>query len=196
LIVDASSELLARPLDVGRLGLLFGGTQKNLGLAGLVLALVRRDLYERIPSTVPPIFDFRAHAKAGSRLNTPPTFAVYVLLETLRWIERQGGLAAIERRNEQKAALVYDALDERSDFYSPVVTDRPHRSVMNVTFRLPSDDLTRRFLQETEARGMIGLAGYRTVGGIRASIYNAMPLEGCAALAELLRDFAETRGEG
>jgi phosphoserine aminotransferase len=195
LIVDASSELLARPLDVGKLGLLFGGAQKNLGPAGLVLALVRRDLYERIPPTVPPIFDFRAHARAGSRLNTPPTFAVYVLLETLRWIECQGGLAEIGRRNEQKAAVVYEALDELSDFYTPIVTDTPNRSRMNVTFRLPTEALTKRFLQEAEARGMIGLQGYRTVGGIRASIYNAMPLDGCVALAELLRDFAETSGD-
>jgi phosphoserine aminotransferase len=192
LIVDASSELMARPLDVRKLALLFGGAQKNLGPAGLVLAIVRRDLYERIPSSVPAIFDFRAQAKAGSRLNTPPTFAVYMLLETLRWLERQGGLAEMERRNEQKAALIYDALDELSDFYAPTVADVPNRSRMNVTFRLPTEELTAKFLAESETRGMIGLKGYRTVGGIRASIYNAMPIEGCAALAELMRDFAET----
>ncbi|HZO32070.1 MAG TPA: 3-phosphoserine/phosphohydroxythreonine transaminase [Chloroflexota bacterium] len=193
LIVDASSELMARPFDVRRLALLFGGAQKNLGPTGLVLAIVRRDLYERIPSTVPAIFDFRAQAKAGSRLNTPPTFAVYMLLETLRWLEREGGIPEIERRNEQKAALIYEALDELSDFYTPTVTDKPNRSRMNVTFRLPTEALTNQFLQESEARGMIGLKGYRTVGGIRASIYNAMPIEGCAALAELMRDFAETK---
>jgi phosphoserine aminotransferase len=196
LIVDASSELMARRIDVRKLALLFGGAQKNLGPAGLVLAIVRRDLYERIPPSVPAIFDFRAHAKAGSRLNTPPTFAVYMLLETLRWLERQGGIAEIERRNEQKAALLYDALDELSDFYTPTVTDKPNRSRMNVTFRLPTEELTAQLLQESEARGMIGLKGYRTVGGIRASIYNAMPIEGCAALAELMRDFAETGGRG
>jgi phosphoserine aminotransferase len=195
LIVDASSELMARPLDVRKLALLFGGAQKNLGPAGLVLTIVRRDLYERIPGTVPPIFDFRAHARAGSRLNTPPTFAVYMLLETLRWLERQGGLGEIERRNEQKAALLYDALDESSGFYTPIVTDRANRSRMNVTFRLPTEELTERFLRESEARGMIGLKGYRTVGGIRASIYNAMPIEGCAALAELMRDFAEAHAK-
>jgi phosphoserine aminotransferase len=192
LIVDASSELLARPLDLSQIALLFGGAQKNLGPAGLVLAIVRRDLYEHIPNTVPPIFDFRAHARAGSRLNTPPTFAIYMLLEMLRWIERQGGLPEIERRNEQKAALIYEALDDLPDFYSPTVTDKPNRSRMNVTFRLPSEALTGQFLHQAEARGMIGLKGYRTVGGIRASIYNAMPLKGCVALAELMRDFAET----
>jgi phosphoserine aminotransferase len=194
LMVDASSELMARPLDLSKIALLFGGAQKNLGPAGLVLAVVRRDLYERIPKAVPPIFDFRAHAKAGSRLNTPPTLAIYVLLEMLRWLERQGGLAEMERRNAQKAALVYEALDELSDFYTPVVTDKPNRSHMNVTFRLPTEALTSQLVAESEARGMIGLKGYRTVGGIRACIYNAMPLEGCAALAELLRDFAEAHG--
>jgi phosphoserine aminotransferase len=193
LIVDASSELMARPLDVSKIALLYGGAQKNLGPAGLVLAIVRRDLYERIPSTVPPIFSFRAHAKAGSRLNTPPTLAIYMLLEMLRWLERQGGLTEIERRNEQKAALIYEALDDLPDFYTPVVTDTPNRSRMNVTFRLPTEALTDAFVAEAETRGMIGLKGYRTVGGIRASIYNAMPKEGCAALAELLREFAGAR---
>jgi phosphoserine aminotransferase len=192
LVVDASSELLARRLDLNGIALLFGGAQKNLGPAGLVLVVIRRDLYERTNPNVPAIFDFRAHAKAGSRLNTPPTFAIYMLLEMCRWIEREGGLNAIERRNEQKAALVYDALDELPDFYTPTVTDKPNRSLMNVTFRLPSEALTNQLLEQAEARGMIGLKGYRTVGGIRASIYNAMPVGGCAALAELLRDFAET----
>ncbi|MGE3270830.1 MAG: 3-phosphoserine/phosphohydroxythreonine transaminase [Chloroflexota bacterium] len=191
LIVDASSELMARPLDLSRTALLFGGVQKNLGPAGLVLAIIRRDLYERIPKTVPAIFSFSAHAKAGSRLNTPPTLSIYMLLEMLRWLDRQGGLTEMARRNEQKAALVYEALDEHSAFYAPVVTDKANRSVMNVTFRLPTNALTNQFVAESEARGMIGLKGYRTVGGIRASIYNAMPLEGCAMLAEFMRDFAE-----
>lgn len=194
LIVDASSELMARPLDISKMALLFGGAQKNLGLAGLVLAIIRRDLYDMIPNSIPAIFDFRAHAKAGSRLNTPPTLSIYMLLEMLRWLEQQGGLAEMELRNEQKAALVYEALDELSEFYTPVVTDTPNRSRMNVTFRLPTEALTNRLVADAEARGMIGLNGYRSVGGIRASIYNAMPLEGCAALAELLRDFAETHG--
>lgn len=190
LVVDASSELLARPLDLRKIALLFGGAQKNLGPAGLVLAIVRRDLYARIPASVPPIFDFRAHAQAGSRLNTPPTLAVYMLLETLRWIERQGGLAALARRNAEKAQLLYDAIDASGGFYRPVVTERASRSHMNVTFRLPTDALTAQFVREAAAQGMIGLMGYRTVGGIRASIYNAMPIEGCATLARFMRAFA------
>ncbi len=194
LIADVSSEFMARPMDVARFALLFGGTQKNLGIAGLVLAIVRTDLYERIPASVPPVFDFRVQARAKSCLNTPPTFSIYVLLEMLRWLERQGGLAAIEARNERKARLVYDAVDERPDFYHAPVVDRPNRSRMNVVFRLPTEELTERFLAEAEAQGMIGLKGYRTVGGVRASLYNGLPEEACVALAAHLRAFARTHG--
>jgi phosphoserine aminotransferase len=190
LIADVSSEFLARPMDVGRFALLFGGTQKNLGIAGVVLAIVRRDLYARIPATVPPIFNFQVQAKAKSCLNTPPTFGIYVLLETLRWLERQGGLAAMEARNERKAGLVYAAIDATPEFYRCPVADRASRSRMNVVFRLPTEPLTEQFLAEAEAQGMIGLKGYRTVGGVRASLYNGMPEEGCAALAAHMRAFA------
>jgi phosphoserine aminotransferase len=191
LIADVSSEFMARPMDVSKFAMLYGGAQKNLGPAGVVLAIVRRDLYARIPSSVPDIFNFQRHAAAKSCLNTPPVFAIYMLLETFRWLERQGGLAEIERRNEEKAALLYDVIDAYPDVYRAIVTDVPNRSRMNVTFRLPSEALTDQFVKEAEARGMIGLKGYRTVGGIRASIYNAMPVEGCAALAGLMREFVE-----
>ncbi|MBI2756543.1 MAG: 3-phosphoserine/phosphohydroxythreonine transaminase [Chloroflexi bacterium] len=195
LVADVSSEFMARPIDARQFALIFGGAQKNLGPAGVVVAIVRRDLYARIPKDVPPIFSFAAHAKAKSCLNTPPTFAIYMLLETFRWIERQGGLASVEARNERKATLIYDVLDEQSDFYRATVHDRPeNRSRMNVTFHLPTQELTGRFLAEAEARGMVGLQGYRTVGGVRASIYNAMPEAGCALLAEHMRDFAEING--
>jgi phosphoserine aminotransferase len=195
LIADVSSEFMARPIDVRQFAMLFGGAQKNLGPAGVVLAIVRRDLYARIPPEVPAVFSFEAHARAKSCLNTPPTFGIYMLLETLRWLERQGGLEAMERRNDAKAQLVYDVLDSLPEFYAGTVHDRPeHRSRMNVTFKLPSEDLTGRFLQAAEANGMIGLKGYRSVGGIRASIYNAMPVEGCAALAAHMRDFAARYG--
>jgi phosphoserine aminotransferase len=191
LIADVSSEFMARPLDVSRFGMIFGGAQKNLGPAGLVLAIVRSDLYGRIPADVPDIFSFAANARARSCLNTPPTFSIYMLLETFRWLERQGGLTAMERRNEAKASTVYGIIDEMPDFYAGTVHDRPgRRSRMNVTFRLPDGERTSRFLEEAEAHGMIGLKGYRTVGGIRASIYNAMPQEGCEALASFMRDFA------
>jgi phosphoserine aminotransferase len=190
LVADVSSELLARPLDVSRFALLFGGTQKNAGLAGLVLAIVRRDLYDRIPASLPPIFSFRAHAKAKSCLNTPPTFAIYVLLEMLRWLERQGGLEAMAARNARKAGLIYDVIDAWPGFYRGAVTDLPNRSHMNVVFRLPDEALTRQFLAEAEAQGMIGLAGYRTVGGVRASLYNGLPEAACVALAEHMQAFA------
>jgi phosphoserine aminotransferase len=171
--------------------MLFGGAQKNLGPAGVVLAIVRRDLYSRIPRETADIFNFAVHARAKSCLNTPPTFGIYMLLETLRWLERQGGLAAMEQRNEAKAGELYAVLDALPEFYSSTVHDiAARRSRMNVTFRLPDEALTGRFLAEAEANGMIGLKGYRTVGGIRASIYNAMSLEGCQTLAQFMRDFA------
>jgi phosphoserine aminotransferase len=190
LIADASSEIMSRPMDVGKFALIYAGAQKNLGPSGVVLAIVRKDLYPRTPRTVPKIFSFQAHAEAKSCLNTPPTFGVYLLLETFRWLERQGGLAAMERRNEEKAKLVYDAIDGSDGYYRPTVSDVPNRSRMNVTFRLPSEELTDRFVKEAEKKGMIALKGYRTVGGIRASIYNAMPVEGCAALASHMREFS------
>jgi phosphoserine aminotransferase len=194
LVADVSSEFMARPVEVSKFALIYGGAQKNLGPAGVVLTIVRKDLYERIPASVPAIFNFQAHGKAKSCLNTPPTFAIYMLLETFRWLETQGGLAEMERRNAEKARLIYDALDESGGFYEGTVTDRPNRSQMNVTFRLASEDLTDQFLRDAEEQGMVGLKGYRTVGGIRASIYNAMPRSGCEALAALMRDFAEKHG--
>lgn len=191
LVADVSSEFMARPMDVSKFGMIFGGAQKNLGPAGVVLCIVRRDLYPRIPREIPDIFSFAVHAKTKSCLNTPPTFGIYMLLETMRWLERQGGLVAMEERNEAKAATLYSVIDELSDFYSGTVHDTPaRRSRMNVTFRLPDEQLTTQFVKEAEAHSMIGLKGYRTVGGIRASIYNAMPLEGCQALASFMRDFA------
>lgn len=194
LIADVSSEFMARTMDVSRFALLYGGAQKNLGPSGLVVAIVRKDLYARIPPTVPAIFNFQKHAEAKSCLNTPPTFAIYILLETLRWIERQGGIAAIERRNEEKAQLIYSAIDRRPQFYRATVSDHVNRSRMNITFRLSSEPLTAQFLKEAEALRLYGLKGYRTVGGVRASVYNAMPVEGCQALAAHMDAFARRNG--
>jgi phosphoserine aminotransferase len=194
LIADVSSEYCARPMDVRRFAMLYGGAQKNLGPSGVVMAIVRKDLYARIPKTVPGIFNFQKTAEAKSCVNTPPTFGIYMLLESFRWIERQGGVAAIERRNEEKAKLVYDAIDRRPGFYLGTVTDLPNRSRMNITFRLRSDELTEKFIKEAEKKRMVALKGYRTVGGIRASIYNAMPVEGCRALAAHMDEFAAANG--
>jgi len=189
LFADMSSEMLSRPIDISKFALVYGGAQKNLGPAGVVLTIVRKDLYSRIPASVPKIFNFQKHAEAKSCLNTPPTLAVYMVLETFRWLEKQGGLAAMEKLNEQKAKLVYDAVDRSGGFYTGTVKDIPNRSRMNITFRLPSEELTERFLKEAEKRGLVALKGYRTVGGVRASIYNAMPLAGCQALADHMDQF-------
>jgi phosphoserine aminotransferase len=189
LIVDASSEMMSRPHPIARTALVYAGAQKNLGPSGTVLAIVRKDLYDRITKAVPKIWSFKALAEAKSCLNTPPTFGVYMLLETFRWMEKQGGLSAIEKVNAEKAALIYDAVDTSNGYYTGTVADKAARSHMNVTFRLPSEELTDKFVKQASGQGLVALKGYRTVGGIRASIYNAMPIEGCRALAELMRSF-------
>ena len=194
LVVDASSEIMSRPHPVARTGIIYAGAQKNLGPSGVVLMIVRKDLYDRIPKSVPKILNYKAHADAKSCLNTPPTFGIYVLLEMFRWMERQGGLAAIEKRNADKAKLIYDAIDESNGYYKGTVSDKTARSHMNVTFKLPSDALTDKFIKEATAKDMVTLKGYRTVGGIRASIYNGMPVEGCQLLATHMKDFAQRNG--
>jgi len=194
LIVDASSEIMSRPHPVIRTGIIYAGAQKNLGPSGVTLIIVRKDLYDRIPKSVPKILNYKAHADAKSCLNTPPTFGIYVLLETFRWMERQGGLAAIEKRNGEKAKAIYDAIDESGGYYKGTVSDKAARSHMNVTFKLPSDELTDKFIKEASAKDMVALKGYRTVGGIRASIYNGMPIEGCQLLATHMKEFAQKNG--
>ncbi|MFH0938583.1 MAG: 3-phosphoserine/phosphohydroxythreonine transaminase [Planctomycetota bacterium] len=194
LIADMSSEIMSRPWDMNKFALVYAGAQKNLGPSGVVLAIVRKDLYERIPKTVAKIFNFKAHAEAKSCLNTPPTFGIYMLLETFRWLEKQGGLTALEKRNEQKAKLVYDAIDRAPNFYQGTVKDIPNRSRMNITFKLTSEPLTEQFLKEAEQKSLVALKGYRTVGGVRASCYNAMPVEGCQALAQHIDEFAKAHG--
>jgi phosphoserine aminotransferase len=194
LVVDASSEMMSRPHPIARTALVYAGAQKNLGPAGVVLTIVRKDLYDRIGKSVPKIWSFKALAEAKSCLNTPPTFGVYFLLETFKWLEAQGGLAAIEKRNAEKAALVYGAIDASGGFYKGTVADKPARSHMNLTFLLPSEELTDKFVKEASKAGMVALKGYRTVGGIRASIYNAMPLAGCQHLAQFMKDFQQRNG--
>lgn len=194
LVVDSSSEMMSRPHPVARTALVYAGAQKNLGPAGVVLTIVRKDLYERIGKSVPKIFSFKALAEAKSCLNTPPTFGVYFLLETFRWLDRQGGLAAMEKRNAEKAALIYGAIDSSGGFYRGTVADHAARSHMNVTFVLPSEELTEKFVKDASKNGMVALKGYRTVGGIRASMYNAMPVAGAKALADFMATFAKAAG--
>jgi phosphoserine aminotransferase len=192
LVSDMSSHILSRPVDVSRYGLIFAGAQKNIGPAGLVIVIVREDLIGNALPDTPNILDFKLQADADSMLNTPPTFAVYLAGLTFKWLLAKGGLAAMERENVAKAARLYGCLDA-IDFYSTPVA-KADRSRMNVPFRLRDDALDAKFLAEAEARGLSQLKGHRSVGGMRASIYNAMPLEGVEALVEFLGDFARRHG--
>lgn len=194
LIVDASSEIMARPHPMGNIALLYAGAQKNLGPSGVVLAVVRKDMLERIPKSLAKIFSFKAHAEAKSCLNTPPTFGVYMLLETFRWLEKQGGIAVMEKRNADKAKILYDAIDQSGGYYKAFVTEAAARSHMNVCFHLPSEEKAELFIKEAAKKNMVALKGYRSVGGVRASIYNAMPAEGCQALAAHMKDFSAKNG--
>jgi phosphoserine aminotransferase len=193
LIVDASSEFMSRPHPVSECAMVYGGAQKNLGPSGLVLAIVRKDMYEKQKKVPSKLWGFKEQAEAKSMINTPATFSIYILLEVFRWLEAQGGLAAIEKRNTTKAKMVYDAIDNSNGFYKGTVSNKDQRSHMNVTYRLPSEELTEEFIKTAAKNSMVGMKGYRTVGGIRASIYNAMPVEGCQSLANFMKDFASKK---
>jgi len=187
LAADMSSHLLSRALDVSRYGVIYGGAQKNIGPAGLTLVIVREDLLDRALPITPSAFHWQEQAANDSMVNTPPTYAIYVAGLVFEWLLAQGGVAAIEKRNVAKAALLYDAID-RSDFYASPVR-KQDRSRMNVPFRLRDESLDAAFLEGAKARGMIQLKGHRSVGGMRASIYNAMPIEGVQALVAYMQDF-------
>ncbi len=187
LVADMSSDILSRMIEPSRFGLVYAGAQKNLGPAGVTLVVIRDDLLERAPRSVPNILRYRTHAEAGSCSNTPPVFAIWATLLTLRWLKGQGGVPAIEARNRKKAAMLYDAID-RSSLYRGNA-EAESRSMMNVTFTLPSEDVAKRFLDGAAEAGMMGLKGHRSVDGVRASIYNAMPVEGVAKLVEYMKAF-------
>ena len=187
-----SSNMLSRPLDVGRFGLIYAGAQKNIGPAGLALVIVREDLIGLGEPTPPAMLDYATHVKARSMYNTPPTYAVYVAGLVFRWLLETGGLAAAEQRNIAKAALLYDFIDS-SDFYvNPV--EKADRSRMNVPFRLADPDLEADFLAGAAKHDLVELKGHRSVGGMRASLYNAMPIEGVQALVDYMAEFAATKG--
>jgi phosphoserine aminotransferase len=192
LVADMSSDILSRPIDVSRYGLIFAGAQKNMGPSGMTLVLVRDDLLGQALPITPNAFDFKQQADNDSMLNTPPTYAIYIAGLVYRWLKQQGGLASMEAHNKKKAALLYDLLDATPFYTSPVA--REARSLMNVPFTLPTEALTTAFLQGAQALGMVQLKGHSSVGGIRASIYNAMPLEGVQALADYMKDFAVRHG--
>lgn len=192
LIADMSSNILSRPLDVTRHGLIYAGAQKNLGPAGLVLVIIREDLAGcPLPGT-PTLFDYQTHIKNASMYNTPPTFAIYITGLVLKWLKQKGGLAAIEQNNIRKAALLYDLIDTSDFYHCPVA--KQDRSRMNIPFTLKDSALDPVFLEQAQANGLIQLKGHRSVGGMRASIYNAMPIEGVIHLVDFMKEFANKHG--
>jgi phosphoserine aminotransferase len=192
LVADASSHILSRPLDVSRFGLIYAGAQKNIGPAGLALVIVRDDLIGHAAAGTPAIFDYKVQAEADSMHNTPPSYAIYLAGLVFQWLKKLGGLKKMEELNIAKAKLLYDYLDQTEFYHSPVA--KQDRSRMNVPFTLRSDKLDEEFLKQSKAQGLSELKGHRAVGGMRASIYNAMPIEGVTALVEFMREFE--RGHG
>jgi len=192
LVSDTSSDMFSRPIDVPRHALIYAGAQKNMGPAGVTVVIIRADLLERSQKTLPTMLNYAVHAENGSLYNTPPAFAVYALGLVMKWLRAQGGLDAIARANERKAAKLYTEID-RTGFYRGTA-QKTSRSLMNVTFRLPSEDLESQFVREATAAGLDGLQGHRSVGGMRASIYNAFPETGIDALVQFMQQFERTHG--
>lgn len=188
LFADMSSDMLSRPVDFKKFDLIYAGVQKNLGPAGVVLVIAKKELLAKSPETLPTMFRYSTFLKKDSLYNTPPAFCIYMVGKVAAWIKAQGGLAEMEKRNKKKAALLYDAIDNSNGFYRGHA-DKDSRSFMNVTFRLPTEELEAKFVAEALANGLSGVKGHRSVGGMRASIYNAMPYEGALKLAEFMDKF-------
>lgn len=187
-VVDMSSDILSRKFDVSKFALIYAGAQKNLGPSGVTVVIIRDDMLAKVPQNLPSMWRYDIHAKENSLYNTPPTFSVYMLNLVLKWVKNNGGLEAMEKQNEEKAALVYNAIDQSGGYYKGHA-EKGSRSLMNITFRLPSEELEKAFVEEAGKVGLKGLKGHRSVGGIRASVYNAMPPAGCKALADFMTDF-------
>ena len=192
LVSDTSSDMFSRPIDISRHALIYSGAQKNMGPAGVTVVIVRDDLLQRSSKSLPTMLNYAVHAENGSMYNTPPAFAVYALGLVMKWLIANGGLTAIAKTNERKAAKLYSEID-RTGFYRGTA-DKGCRSLMNVTFRLATEELEKQFIKESNAAGLDGLKGHRSVGGMRASIYNAFPEDGVDALVSFMRDFERTRG--
>ncbi len=188
LIADMSSDILSKKTDVSKFALIYAGAQKNLGPAGAAVVIIREDMIEKSNQALPTMLKYDTYAKNNSLYNTPASFTIYMIRLMLEWVKSQGGLEVVQKRNEQKAALVYDAIDNSNGFYRGHA-EPASRSLMNITFRLPSEDLEKEFIAEAAKVGLAGLKGHREVGGIRASIYNAMPVAGCEKLVEFMNDF-------
>jgi phosphoserine aminotransferase len=187
-----SSDILSRTLDINKFGIIFAGAQKNMGPAGVTVVIIREDLLDRAADSVPTMLRYKTHADKDSKYNTPPTFAIYCVGRVMNWLKQQGGVAAIQKRNEKKAALLYTAIDG-NDFYRGHA-EKESRSMMNISFNLPTPELEAQFIAEAAAIGLDGLKGHRSIGGRRASIYNAFPREGVEKLVTFMADFANRNG--
>ncbi len=192
LVADMSSDILSRTLDYNRFDLIYAGAQKNAGAAGVNMVIVKKDILGKVSRKLPSMMDYRIHIENGSMLNTPPVFAVYVCMLTLRWLKKQGGVTVIEKQNEAKAKLLYDTLDALPLFIPKVA--REDRSLMNVVWIMEDAELEKQFLSECKAAGMVGIKGHRSVGGFRASLYNALTIDSVQALTGLMTDFAKRKG--
>jgi phosphoserine aminotransferase len=193
LVCDTSSDFISRPIDVSKYAMLYAGAQKNAGPSGVTVVIIRDDMLERVPENLPVMLDYKTLAASGSLHNTPPSFAIYMVGLVFKWAKKQGGLAAIEKTNRTKADLVYKAIDESGGFYRGHAKPEA-RSLMNVPFRLPSEELEDTFAKEAKKADLIGLKGHRSVGGMRASIYNAMTVEGAQALVQFMKEFQKKNG--
>ncbi len=187
LIADMSSDILSRKIDVSKFGIIFAGAQKNMGPAGVAVVIIRDDLLDRTPENTPTMLTYKTHADKGSMFNTPPCFAIYAVGEVLKWLKKQGGVAAMEARNIEKAGLLYDCIDS-TDYYRGHA-EKSSRSLMNISFNLPNADLEAKFIAEATTIGLNGLKGHRSIGGCRASIYNAFPKEGVEKLVAFMKEF-------
>lgn len=194
LIADMSSDILCKPFDVSKFALIYAGAQKNLGPAGVTIVIIRRDLLEQANKNLPTMLRYGTYAKDNSLYNTPPVFSIYMVSLMLEWVKQQGGAAAMEERNRAKAALIYDAIDNSGGFYTGHAAP-DSRSLMNITFRLQTAELEKQFLDEAKKAGFVGLAGHRSVGGCRASAYNAVPQETCQALRDFMISFQQKHAE-
>lgn len=188
LVADMTSEFMSRKIDISKFGIVFAGLQKNLGPAGLAVVIIREDLLEHALPETPNLLNYATYAKEHSLANTNNTFAIYMMSLVMQWLKDQGGVAKMEAQNEAKAKILYDAIDSNDFYLGAAHVD--HRSIMNVTFNLANNELLPAFLKEAEAQGLYALKGHRVVGGARASIYNAMPVAGCQALADFMKEFA------
>ncbi|WP_168122940.1 3-phosphoserine/phosphohydroxythreonine transaminase [Paenibacillus sp. HB172176] len=193
LIADMSSDILSRPLDVSKFGMIYAGAQKNLGPSGVTVVIIRDELVKAGSKSIPAMFQYATHAKSNSLYNTPPSFSVYMVSLMLQWIKSKGGVSQMDQLNRDKTKLIYDRIDQSGGFYKGCAQANS-RSLMNITFRMETEELEKLFVKESELQGFVGLKGHRDVGGLRASTYNAVPLSSCQALAEFMADFQKRNG--